>query len=322
VHQENWPLARPFKIARSEITVAKMMVVELDDGAHLGRGECEADEADDALIAAAMDLVESLRGEIESGELDRIALQRRLPSGPVRSALDCAFWELEAKRAGRSVAALAGLPEPEAVTSVYTISVDTPAAMAAHAAEWAHMPILKIKLKGAGDPERIAAVRAAAPTPRLIVDANQSWTLDMLRAFAPAMAAAGVEMIEQPLPVGSEAALAQYRCPLPVGADEAVLDRASFAAIGGYFDMINIKLDKAGGLTEALALREDIRAAGKAYMCGCMVGTSLAMAPALLVAQGAAYVDLDGPLLLRADRAPGLTFDGATIQPPAPRVWG
>jgi L-alanine-DL-glutamate epimerase-like enolase superfamily enzyme len=253
---------------------------------------------------------------------DRETLRRQMPAGAARNALDCALWDLEAKRAGQRAAALAGLPPLRPVTTAYTISLDEPEAMAATAAGAARrMPLLKLKLGGAGDAERLRAVRLACPTVRLIADANEACTSELLPSLMQAAAETGVELIEQPLPADADAALAGAR-PVPVCADESLHTLADLDRLAGRYDAINIKLDKAGGLTEALALAAAARARGLSIMVGCMVSTSLAMAPALLLAQDAAWVDLDGPLLLARDRTPALSYEGALVHPPEPPLWG
>jgi L-alanine-DL-glutamate epimerase-like enolase superfamily enzyme len=267
-----------------------------------------------AAIAAMSDAV--TRG------LDREHLQRALPAGAARNALDCAFWDLAAKRAGRPVHELIGLPPPQPLTTAYTISLAAPEAMAQAAAKAADRALLKVKLGGAGDGARIAAVRHAAPHAELIVDANEGWTAEDLAGNLAACARAGVTLIEQPLPAGADDALARIAHPLPICADESVHDSASLAALKGKYDAVNIKLDKAGGLTEALAIAQQAEALGFALMVGCMVATSLAMAPAMLVAQRARVVDLDGPLLLARDRPDGLRYDGSRVHPPTPALWG
>ena len=322
VQIECWPLAAAFTISRGSKTEAVVVTAELRDGGHRGRGECvpyaRYGETPEAVAAA----IEAMRPALGGG-LDRAALQSAMPPGAARNALDCAFWDLEAKRAGRRAYELAGLAVPKPLTTAYTISLAAPAAMAEAAERAASRPLLKVKLGAAeGDGERIAAVRRAAPRAELIVDANEGWgEADLSRNIA-ACAAAGVTLIEQPLPEGRDAALAGLKRPIRVCADESVHDRKSLAALAGKYDAVNIKLDKAGGLTEALALAAEARRQGLAIMVGCMVGTSLAMAPALLVAQGASVVDLDGPLLLARDRADGLRYQGSLVDPPQPSLWG
>ena len=326
VRQESWPLAGSFTISRGTRTTAEPVVVELsvtgDDGrVVLGRGECVPYARYGETVAGVIAAIEGLRARIEAG-LDRIGLQDLLPPGAARNALDCAYWDLEAKRAGQPVWQLCGLPPLEAVTTAYTLSLDAPEAMGRAAAENATRPLLKLKLAGPDDLARVEAVRANAPETRLIVDANEGWSLDDYEALAPKLAALGVVLIEQPLPAGQDAPLARTQRPVPVCADESCHATDSLAEIAGRYDAVNIKLDKTGGLTEALKLKQAAQAQGFQVMVGCMLATSLAMAPAVLVAQGASFVDLDGPLLLAGDRPGGLTYDGSTLHPPEPALWG
>ena len=268
-----------------------------------------------------VDAINAMAGDIAAG-LDREGLQNAMPPGAARNALDCAFWDLQAKQTGKPAWALAGLSEPGPVETAYTLSVDTPDAMAAAARENAARPLLKLKLTGAGDLDRVRAVRDGAPEARLIVDANEAWSLDDFSVLAKELAGLGVEMIEQPFPVGDDAILADIEHPVPICADESCHDSTSVAALADRYEMVNIKLDKAGGLTEALAVAAAARAANLDIMVGCMVGTSLAMAPAHLVAQGAKIVDLDGPLLLAEDRESPLEVHGSRVFPPETALWG
>jgi len=321
VRIERWPLAGVFAISRGSKTEAVVVVAELSDGTHRGRGEsvpyARYGETPDGIVAA----IEAERPVLRRG-LDRGALQRAMPAGAARNALDCAYWDVNAKRAGRRVHELAGLGVPGPLTTAYTISLGSAAAMAAAAEQAAWRPLLKVKLGGDDDGTRIGAVRRAAPRAQLIVDANEGWNLDNFEANLAACADAGVTLIEQPLPEGRDEALARIKRPVPVCADESVHDRASLDALTGKYDVVNIKLDKAGGLTEALALAAEAERRGFAVMVGCMVATSLAMAPAMLVAQRARWVDLDGPLLLASDRADGLRYEGSLVYPPDPVLWG
>jgi L-alanine-DL-glutamate epimerase-like enolase superfamily enzyme len=316
-------MAGSFTISRGTRTTAETVVVELTDpeGVARGRGECvpyaHYGETVDGVIAA----IESLRARVEGG-LDRIGLQELLPAGAARNALDCAYWDLEAKRSGRPVWQLCGLSPLEPVITAYTLSLDTPEAMGRAAAANAARPLLKLKLAGPDDLARVEAVRANAPETRLIVDANEGWTPDDYVALAPRLAALGVVLIEQPLPAGQDAGLAGLQRPVPVCADESCHATDSLAEIAGRYDAVNIKLDKTGGLTEALKLRQAALDQGYQIMVGCMVATSLAMAPAVLVAQGADVVDLDGPLLMARDRPEGLRYEGSTLHPPEPALWG
>ena len=321
VRLETWPLKHAFRISRGAKTEALTLTAEIADGPHSGRGEAVPYPRYDETPEGARSAIEGLRRAIEAG-LTRPSLQDALPPGAARNALDCALWDLEAKQAGRPAWELAGLAPPQPCVTAVTLSLDTPEGMGRAAARHAAMPLLKLKVTGEGDLDRIRAVRANAPGARLIVDANEGWTAPMLDALLPAFAALGVEMVEQPLPAADDGALAGRRFALPLCADESCHTRADLPRLAGRYRMVNVKLDKTGGLTEALALAADARAMGLRLMVGCMVGTSLAMAPAALLAGGADYVDLDGPLLLARDRTPGLGYDGAALQPPEPALWG
>ncbi len=318
---ERWPILGSFAISRGAKTEAAVVVAELSDGNVRGRGECVPYARYGETIEGVTAALDAMRPRIERG-LDRAELQGAMPAGAARNALDCALWDLAAKRAGRPVHALAGLPAPGPVTTAYTISLAEPAVMAQAAERAAHRALLKIKLGADGDPARIRAVRAAAPKAILIVDANEGWNDNNLAANLDACAQAGVVLVEQPLPDGGDDQLARMKRPLLVCADESVHDRASLPALAGKYDAINIKLDKTGGLTEALAMLADAERQNFTIMIGCMVATSLAMAPAILLAQKARFVDLDGPLLLRADRADGLRYADSLVYPPAPALWG
>ncbi|MFZ0841064.1 MAG: N-acetyl-D-Glu racemase DgcA [Xanthobacteraceae bacterium] len=319
---EAWPIAGSFTISRGSKTQADVVVVELQDGAHRGRGECTPYPRYGETAAGVVAAIEALRQPLLEG-LDRSGLQRLLPGGAARNGLDCAFWDLEAKQSGRPAYVLAGLAAPGPVNTAYTISLGTPDAMAQAARAAAARPLLKIKLgSGDADPARIRAVRNAAPAAELIVDANEGWTAANLAANLEACAEAGVTLIEQPLPAGDDAALAAVAHPIPICADESVHDRATLARLKGKYEAVNIKLDKAGGLTEALALAEEATRLGFEIMVGSMVATSLAVAPAMLLAQRARVVDLDGPLLLARDRPEGLRFEGSRMYPPEPALWG
>jgi len=321
VRAESWPIAGTFTISRGSKTAADVVVVELRDGAHVGRGECVPYPRYGETIAGAIAAIETVRPEIERG-LDRAALQTALKAGAARNAVDCALWDLEAKRTGRPVWQLAGLAQPQVATTAYTLSLDTVENMAAAARANANRPLLKLKLSGLGDLDRVRAVHENAPLARLIVDANEAWTPEVYTALAPQLAPLGVELIEQPLPTGADGPLADLARPVPVCADESCHDTASLAHIAGKYDAVNIKLDKTGGLTEALRLAAAAKAAGLGIMVGCMVATSRAMAPALLLAADARWIDLDGPLLLARDRDHGLAYDGSRVRPPVPALWG
>jgi len=321
VRSESWPIAGAFSISRGAKTEAQVVVATLSDGRHKGRGECVPYGRYDETVAGVIKGLGAIAGKLAFG-FDRQALQQAMPAGAARNALDCAFWDLEAKRAGKPVHELAGLPAPRPLTTCYTISLGTADAMAQAARAAASRTLLKIKLGHDGDPERIAAVRAAAPQAELVVDANEGWTADNLAQNLAACAAAGVTLVEQPLPAGADQALSGIARPIPVCADESVHDRKSLAGLLGRYDAVNIKLDKTGGLTEALAMAAEAERLGFAIMVGCMVATSLAMAPAVLLAQRARLVDLDGPLLLAKDRPGGLRYDGSLVYPPEAALWG
>jgi L-alanine-DL-glutamate epimerase-like enolase superfamily enzyme len=323
VRIERWPLAGAFTISRGSKTEAVVVVAELDDSGHRGRGECvpygRYGETPDGIVAA----IEAMRRRLRKG-LGRAALQAAMPSGAARNALDCAHWDVEAKKNRLRAHQLAGLAAPEPCVTAYTISLAPPEGMAAAAQRAAKRPLLKVKL-GAADGEdgrRIAAVRRAAPAAELIVDANEGWTERDLAQNLAACADSGVTLVEQPLPEGRDEVLSRIKRPIPVCADESVHDRTSLARLAGRYDAINIKLDKAGGLTEALALAAEAERRGYLVMVGCMVATSLAMAPAMLLAQRARFVDLDGPLLLASDRPEGLRYEGSLVFPPEPALWG
>jgi L-Ala-D/L-Glu epimerase / N-acetyl-D-glutamate racemase len=318
---ERWPIAGSFAISRGAKTEAAVVVAELSDGNVRGHGECVPYARYGETIEGVTAALEAMRPQIQQG-LDRHALQHAMPAGAARNALDCAFWDLAAKRAGRPAYDLAGLPAPGPVTTAYTISLAEPTVMAQAAERAAHRALLKIKLGTDGDPARIRAVRAAAPKTTLIVDANEGWSETNLAANLDACAQAGVALVEQPLPDGRDDVLGRMKRPLPVCADESVHDRASLAALAGKYDAVNIKLDKTGGLTEALAMLADAEQRNFSIMIGCMVATSLAMAPAMLLAQRARFVDLDGPLLLSADRPDGLRYVDSLVYPAAPTLWG
>ena len=314
--RQSFAIRGSFRLSRGAKTAAEVVVAEIAAGGAVGRGEAvpyrRYGESVDGVMAAMAGV---------TGSFDRAALQRLLPPGAARNALDCALWDLEAKLSGRPVWQLAGLPQPRPVTTAYTLSLDSPAAMAAAAAgtTW---PILKLKLGGDDDLERVQAVRLAAPTARLWADANEGWTWESLRAMAPHLAALGVELIEQPLPAAEDEALRGWSCPVLLAADESFHTAADLPRLKGLYQVVNVKLDKTGGLTEALAAVAQAKSAGFALMVGCMVGSSLAMAPAVLLAAEARFVDLDGPLLLDGDRSPGLRYDGAVIHPPGTALWG
>ena len=320
---ESFPIAGTFTISRGSRTEARVVVATIEDGDVTGRGECvpyaRYGETVEGVAAGVQGLAEAISLGASRQDL------QTFPAGAARNALDCALWDLEAKRAGERAWTLAGLPEPRGVITAYTLSLDTPEAMEAAARKAAGRPLLKVKLGAAGDPERIAAVRRGAPGSRLVADANEGWDEASVDANFAACKAAGVELIEQPLPVGKDGILADLgaaRRGIPVCADESLHTAADISAVARLYQAVNIKLDKAGGLTAALALLAEARQYGLTVMAGCMVGTSLAMAPALLVASRADFADLDGPLLLARDREPGLAYYGSEIEAFGPELWG
>lgn len=317
VTADTFKLAQVFTISRGSRTEAKVLTVRLTQGGVTGWGECVP-------YARYEETLESVTAQIEAlpGDITREALYGLLPAGAARNAADCALLDLEAKRAGKRVWELAGLSAPGPEITAYTLSLDEPEAMRAQAAKHAHRPLLKIKLGTPDDMPRLEAVRAGAPEARIIIDANEGWSAEVYADLAPHLERLGVALVEQPLPAGEDEALIGLDRPVPICADESCHDRASLPGLKGKYDVVNIKLDKTGGLTEALALRDAARAQGFEVMVGCMVGSSLAMAPATLVAQGAKVVDLDGPLLLAEDRDNALKFDGAGVHPPAAALWG
>ena len=321
VTRRSWPLAQPFVISRGSKTTADVVVAELHDGDSHGRGECVPYPRYGESVDSVFEALEKMKGAVFSG-LNRETLQEAMPPGAARNALDAAFWDIEAKRADCSVAQLAGIGALKPVTTAYTLSLDTPQKMGAAAAAQRARPLLKLKLTGDGDLDRVRAVRDNAPTSRLIVDANEGWTPRLFAELAPVLAELGVELIEQPLPAGGDDALAELPHPIPVCADESCRTAADLDRLTGQYEVVNIKLDKTGGLTAALNLATAARERGFGVMVGCMIGTSLAMAPALLLAQQANLVDLDAPLLLAADRNQGLRYDGSVVHPPDPKLWG
>jgi len=322
LEKENWPLRGVFRISRGSKSRADVLVATITDGAHRGRGECVPYRRYGESFEKVTAQIESARKAIEDGA-GRDDLAGLLPGGAARNALDCALWDLEAKQSGRPVHDLAGIAAPGPLTTAFTIGLDTPEKMAQDAKKEAARPLLKLKLgEGNADLDRARAVRAAAPGATLIVDANEGWQPAQLPDLFAGFAGIGVAMVEQPLPAGKDALLSEIAHPVPVCADESCHDRNSLAEMRGRYEIVNIKLDKTGGLTEALALRDAARAEGFGVMVGCMVATSLAMAPALLVAQGADFVDVDGPLMMKKDRDPGLRFDGSTVHPAGQGLWG
>ncbi len=321
VKVERFRLREVFTISRGSRTEAEVVTVTATNGGHQGRGECvpykRYGETPDSVCAQITEMAKAI-GEAA----DPITALQQHPAGAARNALDCALWDLKAKSSGRPVWSLLDLPEPVTVTTAFTLSLEDPDVMREKAAREAARPLLKIKLGGKGDLARLEAVRAGAPDAAIIVDANEGWSVESYAEIAPTLIRLGVKMVEQPLPAGEDAALAGIERPLPVCADESCHTSASLTDLLGKYDMVNIKLDKTGGLTEALKLRDEARKLGFQVMTGCMVGTSLAMAPAHLVAQGCEIIDLDGPLLLGEDRNAPIRFEGSAMASPASALWG
>ncbi|MBA1156534.1 N-acetyl-D-Glu racemase DgcA [Microvirga mediterraneensis] len=319
---DRFPIAGKFTIARGSRTEAVVVTATISEGGTVGHGECVPYPRYGETVEGVAAAIEAIAPQIEAG-LTREALQNLMPAGAARNAVDCALWDLDAKRSGIRAHLTAGLTRWPPATTAYTISLGTPEEMAEAAARAAQRPILKVKFGAPdGDIERIRAVRRAAPQATLIADANEGWTEDNLEAHLAACADEGYALVEQPLPAKADEYLRRISRPVPILADESVHDRASLDRLTGLYEVINIKLDKTGGLTEALALADAAEAKGFSLMIGCMVGTSLAMAPALVLAPRARFVDLDGPLLLARDREPGLRYEGSIVYPPEPALWG
>jgi L-alanine-DL-glutamate epimerase-like enolase superfamily enzyme len=316
-YAESWPIRVAFVIARGSRSETVVVVTEVSDGTHTGRGECVP-------YKRYGETVEGVLAAIRAAEVsgDRQDLRRRMAAGAARNGIDCALWDLEAKRSGERAWTLAGLPAPQPATTCFTLSLGTPEEMAQAARNAAHRPILKVKLGSEGDVARIRAVQQAAPRARLVVDANEGWTVGNLAENMRACADAGVELVEQPLPAAADELLRKIAHPIPICADESVHVAADLEKLAGKYDGVNVKLDKAGGLTEALDLVAEARRRGYRIMVGCMVSTSLAVAPAMLIAEGADFVDLDAPLLLAKDRTPSLAGPGSLLSPPERGLWG
>ncbi len=317
ITRDVFKLAQVFTISRGSRTEAQVLTVCLSDGQHQGMGECVP-------YARYNETLDSVTAQIDAlpDAFSRQDLYDLLPAGAARNAVDCALWDLAAKQAGKRVWDLIGLPAPKPEITAYTLSLDTPEAMREQAMKHAHRPLLKIKLGTPDDMPRLEAVRAGAPKAKIIVDANEGWSAEVYTDLAPHLVRLGVALVEQPLPAADDDALIGMDRPVPVCADESCHDTNSLPHLVGKYDVVNIKLDKTGGLTEALELKRSAIAAGYEIMVGCMVGSSLAMAPATLIAQGAMITDLDGPLLLAQDRDTPLKFDAAGVHPPHPDLWG
>ena len=322
LREEMWHIQGSFTISRGKRTVAEVVTVELHQEGVRGRGECVPYRRYGETRESTVADIERLRLPIEDGTLTREALQSLMGPGAARNALDCALWDLEAKVRETPVWQLASLPEPAPMTTAYTISLGTPGEMAAAAGENATRPLLKLKLGGENDIARVRAVRVAAPAATIIVDANEAWTPVMVAEYGGELAQLGVKLVEQPLPAGSDGVLDGLGRAVPVCADESIHDSAGLAEVARRYDFINVKLDKTGGLTEAIRLVAAAKQSGVGVMVGCMVGPSLGMAPAALLGSLAAYVDLDGPLLLTDDRDPGIEYVDSMMQPAPPELWG
>ncbi len=322
IRQEIFPVAGNFTISRGSRTEIQVVSVQLSDGVHVGNGECVPYARYNETVESVSNLILELEEELKAGAIDRKKLQERLPAGAARNALDCAFWDLEAKQAGKPVWQLANLENPVPLSTAYTISLASPEKMGVQSAENAFRPLLKVKLGTPDDLARIKAVRENAPNSTIIADANEGWSRQEYLELAPQLSELGVAMVEQPLPADQDDELLTMERLLPVCADESCHARKSLDSLKGKYDIINIKLDKTGGLTEALALKQAAIDAGFGIMVGCMLGSSLSMAPAFLVAQGVDFVDLDAPLLLAGDRDDAIQYDASTMMEPDPKLWG
>ena len=318
---ERWPIAGTFTISRGSKTEAAIVLCTLSDGTFTGRGECVPYARYGESLDSVCEEIERLRDALANGAT-RDDLPALIGAGAARNAVDCALWDLEAKRSDKTVADVLGLSPLHDLTTAVTVSFGDAQTMAAAARNFADRPLIKVKVGGENDAERIRAVADAAPSSRIILDANEGWSDDNIVENMLAAAKAGVVLIEQPLPAGNDAILTKIPHPVPICADESAHGTDDLHTLLGRYDSINIKLDKTGGLTEALRMQKRARELGFGIMVGCMVGTSLAMAPAVLLAQDADFVDLDGPLILREDRKPGLLFQGSRVSPPKPELWG
>ncbi|KLN59220.1 mandelate racemase [Kiloniella spongiae] len=315
-----WPIRGSFTISRGSKTEAVVLNVYIEEDGIRAQGECvpypRYGESVESVTAQINEILPALEGGMTRAEL-----QSAMPAGAGRFAVDAALWDLEAKKTGKRAWEIAGIPM-EPATTVYTLSLSDPETMEQDAKDNQDKPLLKLKLGGEGDLARVAAVRKGHPSARIVVDANEAWTRDVYEAIVPELVKLGVEMIEQPFPADDDDLLKELNRPITICADESCHDRASLPKLVGKYDMINIKLDKTGGLTEALAMKLEAEKLGFEIMTGCMLGSSLAMAPAMVVAQGSKVVDLDAPLLLAEDCEPGLVFTGVEIAPPEKALWG
>lgn len=316
-----YPIAGSFTISRGSKTEAEVIVCTISDNGFAGRGECVPYRRYGETMEGVMSEIEAINPAIEAG-LTREQLQSRMKPGAARNAVDCALWDLEAKRKGSAVGALFGADANKPIVTAFTLSLSDAGAMADDAEKNSGRPLLKIKLGTPDDEQRMRAVRSRAPRSRIIIDANEGWTEENLERHLAIAAELDIALIEQPLPAGKDAILSRIARPVPICADESVHSTADLVALRGRYDAVNIKLDKTGGLTEAMVMKSEARRLGFQIMVGCMVGTSLAMAPAVLLAQDTDYADLDGPLLLAEDRPGGLRYEGSLVYPPSSALWG
>lgn len=322
VERERWPYRRPFRVSRGADEALDVIVVTLRDAhGNRGRGEAAGVDYDGETVATLCGQVEALRPRIEAG-VDRAALATLLPPGGARNALDCALWDLESRQQRRRAWQLAGLADAQPLVTCVTLGLDTDAATAAGARGYRDWPVLKVKVDATRHLDIVRLVHATAPWARLIVDPNQSWDCALLNEISAELATLGVVLVEQPVPRGEDGSLRGYRGTIRLAADESLIDRRSLAALEDIYQVVNIKLDKSGGLTEALALAQEARGRGLGIMVGCMAGTSLAMAPGMVVGQLATFIDLDGPLLHSADREYGIRYACGTMQLPDAELWG
>ena len=314
---EIFPLAQVFRISRGARTQAEVVTVTIEKDGVTGRGECVPYARYNETLESVINQVESL-----SADINKETLQETLPPGAARNAVDCALWDFECKKRDQRIWKIAGIQVPEQKITAYTLSLDEPEIMFKQAEKNSNRPLLKIKLGTQNDMPRLEAVRKGAPNSEIIVDANEGWDAELYSQLAPELVKLGVKLVEQPLPADQDNDLIGLPRPLPICADESCHDRKSLEKLIGKYDFVNIKLDKTGGLTEALQLKDKALEAGFKIMVGCMVGSSLAMAPATLIAQNATFVDLDGPLLLEQDRRHGLFYDESWVHPPLKDLWG
>ena len=314
---EIFPLAQVFRISRGARTQAEVVTVIYEKDGIIGRGECVPYARYDETLESVTKQIEDLPDNI-----DKETVQETLPPGAARNAVDCALWDFECKKLDQRIWETANIQKPKKNITAYTLSLDEPENMFKQAEKNSNRPLLKIKLGTPNDMPRLKAVRKGAPNSEIIVDANEGWDAEVYSQLAPQLVRLGVKLVEQPLPADKDDDLIGLPRPLPICADESCHDRKSLEKLIGKYDFVNIKLDKTGGLTEALLLKNKAVEAGFKIMVGCMVGSSLAMAPATLIAQNATFVDLDGPLLLAQDRQHGLLYDESWVHPPVKDLWG